>query len=242
MTPQGRAARMGRKEQKFESVPFGIRHNNPGNLIFTRDQWHGLDNPPVVKNTLSGRTFFRFKKASSGLRAIVVTLMTYSADRVAKDGSPIDTVDEICQRWDEENGDNYANVMSQATGIPRKAVIDLMDWTTMRKVLCAIVRMENGCQPYDDATLDRAMLKAGMDKPDVKPLKKSRTMAGGLLAGWGAILVAAQDLIQDPEQLGWFSEILKSLPVPTWVQTAIILVGVGLVLYARIDDRNKELR
>ena len=89
----------------------------------------------------------------------------------------------------------------------------------------------------------RAVLKE-VRKLSLKPLKKSRTIAGAVTQGAGATgasvtQVAAENINQAAES------IMPLASMSTWITgifIAMIVAGFALTTYARIDDRKKELR
>jgi GH24 family phage-related lysozyme (muramidase) len=80
---------------------------------------------------------------------------------------------------------------------------------------------------------------AGQPERDAgKPLTRSRTMAGGGLAGAGAAVVVAQEAQQALTQAN------DQISAGTWLGIAVgvlILIGAGLALYARWDDAGRPL-
>src|SRR3546814_17442973 len=85
-------------------IPRVIRLNNPGNIEHGAP-WEGLD--PRNRDP----RFCGFVSPEYGIRAIVRVLITYYDKRRARDGSRIDTVREIVERWapaGENNTEAYA--------------------------------------------------------------------------------------------------------------------------------------
>ena len=124
-------------------TPRGIRNNNPGNLD-KGSPWQGL-----VANPDEPR-FCTFKDPVWGIRALAVTLITYHDKRRAKDGSSIDTIREVIERWappNENNTDAYINEVSKAVGVTADMIIDLHDYDILRPLVEAIIRHENGRGP-----------------------------------------------------------------------------------------------
>lgn len=70
--------------------------------------------------------------------------------------------------------------------------------------------------------------------PETKPLKTSRTVAGGSIAATtvaaGGVINETKDQISD---LVYYSDFIR------WAFLALSLAGIGLMLYARWDDHNK---
>lgn len=85
-----------------------------------------------------------------GIRALAVTLITYHDKRRAKDGSSIDTIREVIERWAPPHENNtlaYVNEVSKAVGVAPDMIIDLHDYETLRPLVEAIIRHENGRGP-----------------------------------------------------------------------------------------------
>ena len=159
----------------------GIRNRNPGNLdfnpaAFVRDPWVGelgLEQHPNPR-------FTTFDTARHGIRALCKILLTYHRHRRAADGSQIDTVQEIVDRWAppiENDTDAYAAQVRDALDVERDQVINPEDPTTLMRLAAAIIRHENGTQPYGEDTL-RAGAVMALDRPVIglepslpKPLK-----------------------------------------------------------------------
>jgi hypothetical protein len=116
----------------------GIRNNNPGNLVTTKDVWEGM---AEVQND---ERFVVFKEAKYGIRAMAKVLRSY------KKLHGIKTVPGVIRRWappSENNTIHYINSVVQHTGI--SGDIDLDDHHTLFRMIDAIIRYENGQQPYE---------------------------------------------------------------------------------------------
>ncbi len=212
-------------------TPRGIRNHNPGNIEYNPStKWQGLDNPKH-----DGR-FCRFVSPQYGIRAIARTLITYQDKRRAADGSKIDTVREIIERWapvSENNVGAYVRSVEQVLG--GSPAIDVHDWNHLRPLVVGIIRHENGCQPYTDAVIDKGLVLAGVEPP-AKPLAASRTMKGAGLSGASSVAAVLSETAQQIEPLAAYADTLK------WVFLALALAGICLVAYARWDDSRKALR
>ncbi len=138
-------------------TPRGIRNNNPGNIdfntsAFLRDPWKGelgLEKHRTPR-------FTTFGTPEHGIRALCKVLLTYHRHRKAADGSEIDTVKEIIDRWAppvENNTDVYAARVRDALDVTTGEPIDPDDPVILKKLAAAIIRHENGEQPYSEATL-----------------------------------------------------------------------------------------
>lgn len=172
--------------------PRGIRNNNPGNIKSDGTHWQGLDHPAT------DGTFCRFKKPVFGIRAMARILITYQDKRRAKNGSAIDTVDEIVDRWappsDNNPTESYKQFVCDQLGIARGEIIDIHEYQTARALVEALIKFENGQQPYSDNQIRKGLLLAGIEAD--KPITKSRTAAAATTAagvtGLGAVLEHAE--------------------------------------------------
>lgn len=134
-------------------TPRGIRNNNPGNIRWG-DDWKGL----VPKDQRTDKSFCQFITPEYGIRAMIIILRNYQR----KYG--LNTVSGIIKRWappNENNTQAYINSVAQATGVTPDQRIDTNDSRFMIKLLQAIIKHENGNQPYSPETFDRAVEQAG---------------------------------------------------------------------------------
>lgn len=235
-------------------MPDGIRFHNPGNLRITDDRWQGLDiattemrRREATRQTPPHAGFFAFTSAPFGIRALCVTLKNYQDKRTAADGSPVDTLQELVNRYapasDNNPVDSYVAFLCSETGFRRGEALDFYDYATMRALVPAIIRFEQGVQPYADTVIDKGLFLAGIE-PEHKPLRKSRTLKGASLAAAGALaspLGAVVDNIAPTAQA--LTPLLGMLKgYSPWVTAAVVLVGAFIITRARVDDRKKGLR
>lgn len=146
------------------NVPRGIRNNNPGNLIRTKDNWEGKIPFSQSKDT----RFEQFKEMRYGIRAMMKDII---GD--IKEGS--DTVSKLIHEYAptfENNTTGYIATVTKMIGIGLTSKIDLSEETIIG--LCkAIVFVENGSsfasyvtdQDYKDAV---AILGIPLKKKVVK--------------------------------------------------------------------------
>lgn len=150
--------------------PKGIRRNNPGNIEWG-SPWQGLADP---KDYPQDR-FAAFVSAVYGIRALARTLITYYDKRKANDGSKIDSLQEIVERWapasDNNNVDAYARQLAKLLpGIgPKDETLNLHDPVQLRAVVEGIILHENGRGPlktpntwYPAEVIDEALRRAGV--------------------------------------------------------------------------------
>ncbi|EAB2832862.1 structural protein [Salmonella enterica subsp. enterica] len=133
--------------------PRGIRNNNPGNIRWG-DDWKGL----VPKEQRTDKSFCQFIKPEYGIRAMIVILRNYQR----KHG--LNTISGIINRWaptNENNTQTYIDSVAKSTGVTPDQFIHTDDSRFMMKLLQAIIRHENGVQPYGFDVFVRATELAG---------------------------------------------------------------------------------
>tara|TARA_R100001480_G_scaffold38852_2_gene51688 strand:+ start:416 stop:1081 length:666 start_codon:yes stop_codon:yes gene_type:complete len=215
----------------------GIRNNNPGNVERNSTPWQGM----CEVQTADSR-FCVFESPKFGIRAIARILITYFDKRRAANGTPIDTVGELVARWapkTENPTESYADFIRDGLGVNVGQQINILDYKTMRVVVEAIIRFENGSQPYDKATIDAGLRLAGIDVP-VKPLHKSRTIVASTAATAATVAPLVADKIDSVkavlEPLAATNDYIK------YGVAALTLLSIGIIIWARIDDGQKETR
>lgn len=154
----------------------GVRLNNPGNIEWG-SPWQGLvprqKSRYYNKGTIQQQRFCEFTEAAFGIRAIAVTLTTYFDKRKANDGSKIDTIQEVVERWApafENNVKAYANhvqkAMCEEVGVCVAAttILDFHDYDTMRGLVVGIIAHENAGFRYPAEVVDEGLRRAGFSK------------------------------------------------------------------------------
>lgn len=118
----------------------GIRNNNPGNIRWG-DEWQGL----VDKPQRTDKAFCQFTSPEYGIRAMIIILRNYQSKYGLR------TITSMIKRWappNENNTQAYIDSVAQATGTGADRPIDLTDSRKLFPLLQAIIRHENGSQPY----------------------------------------------------------------------------------------------
>ncbi|PQL04897.1 structural protein [Pantoea ananatis] len=127
----------------------GIRNNNPGNIRWG-DEWKGL----VPEGQRTDKSFCQFKAPEFGIRAMIIILRNYQSKYVLK------TITGIIKRWappNENDTQAYIRSVAQATGTDADKPIDLTDSSKLFPLLQAIIKHENGTQPYEYDVFIRAL-------------------------------------------------------------------------------------
>ena len=153
----------------------GLRNNNPGNIEHDHQAWVGLATPAT-----DGR-FCRFIAPEYGLRAMYRILMTYR-------GRGGDTIRKIIETWAPPfKKDKNGNLVREndTEGYIRNVVA----WTGIQadrringnaeyiKVMRAMVRMENGIDPYSERQYALALEFAAEEKLTQAQLAKINAVA-----------------------------------------------------------------
>lgn len=129
------------------TYPRGIRNNNPGNIRHG-DKWQGL----ADKQT--DAAFCVFKAPEWGIRALVKILRNYQTKHGLK------TVESIINRFApqiENDTSSYILSVCQVLDVKPRDVIDVFEPGIMINLLKAIIRHENGIQPYSDEVLKKSL-------------------------------------------------------------------------------------
>lgn len=141
----------------------GIRNHNPGNIDFnSRNDWQGQLG---IKEGVAKPRSARFGSPENGIRVLAKLLMNYRGN----DGMPgiglkgIDTVRETINRWApsvENNTEAYIKQVSAAAGVMPNERIDIRDPRILLAVVTAIIKHENGGNPYAPAVIAEGARRA----------------------------------------------------------------------------------
>ncbi len=214
--------------------PRGIRNNNPGNLRRSKDPWQGL------AETQTDAVFFVFKNPTYGLRALARVLISY------QDNHHLHTIRQIIGRWApmaENDTVTYIKAVSEATRLEPDVELDMHKYEHLKALSLAIIRFENGAQPYTAAQIDKALLMAGIEPPP-RSLQQTRTVRGGKAATAATVGLGAVSALQDSlaPARDTLQTLVPYLDVAKWLLLVITLIGLGVMIWARIDDYRKGLR
>ena len=231
-----------------QAVSRGVRNNNPGNIDRNHIKWQGM-----APDQSSDKRFIVFKTPAYGIRALAVVLQTYQSTH------HLYTIRGIINRWApprENDTTSYVQLVAKKCGVTPEGHINVLNDGIMFKLVKAIIEHENGYQPYSDPVILHGLSLAGITKsPELKPLSKSRTIAGSAMVTGGTTIAAVTEQVQQSQQ-SFIPDITASvvdvqyaasslsmyLSWAVYVSIALSIIGVGLVLYARFSDRKKGLR
>lgn len=119
----------------------GIRNNNPGNIR------HGIDWDGLSTDQGSDSEFAQFISPEYGIRAMFKILKTY----VTKYN--LATIEGIIARWappSENDTEAYIAFVESAVGVGADVPLSEEDYVPL---VAAIIKMENGSQPYSVDTI-----------------------------------------------------------------------------------------
>jgi hypothetical protein len=137
-------------------LPRGIRNHNPGNILRAGNAWRGL-----APEQPDGE-FCTFIAPEWGLRALILVLQAYRRRGITTVSRiittycpPVHTFPDGRQMRQDTGA--YVRFVAQALGVAPDAEIDVTRRSVLRRLLPAIVRKENGQQPYPPEVFERAM-------------------------------------------------------------------------------------
>lgn len=237
-----------------KTLPIGIRLNNPGNLEWG-DPWQGLVPRQASMYANSGNAqqqrFAQFESPAYGIRALARTLITYYDKRRARDGSKIDTVREIIERWApafENDVASYAAQVGRALCAgcdrPGDVAVNMHDYEQLRIVVEAIIRHENGPGPlrnantwFSDATVAEGLRLAGVRKPTAPAVPVTKETLGATTAGAVGVAQVAEVLPQISEALSSADSHLSSGSVVRIV-LGVLTIGIAVfIAYSQVKRK-----
>ena len=124
--------------------PRGIRNHNPGNIRHG-DDWQGM------RSLQTDRSFVQFVSPEYGIRAMARILKSYERRGLV-------TVEQIIGTWapDTENDtDSYVHHVAAVLGVSPDTPVTESDYPVL---IAAIIRHENGQQPYSLDTIEAGVM------------------------------------------------------------------------------------
>jgi hypothetical protein len=132
--------------RKVYTVTRGPRNNNPGKLRRTSDAWKGL------RDDQTDPEFFQFDGAEWGIRALGIVLWNY--DNLYG----LNTVRGIVGKYapsGENDTDAYIKYVSDSLGVSPDERVDVDG--RLLEIVKAVIRFENGINPYSDKFIASAL-------------------------------------------------------------------------------------
>lgn len=214
----------------------GVRLNNPGNIEWG-SPWEGLvprhESQYATSSNSQQRRFCEFVDPAYGIRAIARTLITYADKRKAKNGSAIDTVTEVIERWApsfENNVSAYASHVGKIMGVSALETIDIKQYEVMKGLVVGIIAHENAGFAYPDSVVEEGLRRAGLVPAKAIQNNVPLTKETGSAAAMGLVGVTALAPVL-PEVIKAISENKADLASGDW---KLVLIGVASVLAASV--------
>lgn len=132
-----------------QQLPRGIRNNNPGNIRHGAN-WQGLN--PNGKEIAP--YFCVFQTPVAGIRALAKVLINY------KKLYGLNTVRQIISRYAPPNENQttaYIQSVAKQLGVYPDTIIDIEERGVLTVFIKAVIRMENGIQPYSDEIIQQGI-------------------------------------------------------------------------------------
>ena len=132
-----------------ENLPRGIRNNNPGNIRHGAN-WQGLNK----EGRKIDPAFCVFIHPVYGIRALAKVLLNYK--RIHN----LNTVRQIISRYAPPNENQtkaYIQAVAKQIGVYPDTIIDIEERGVLTVFIKAIIRMENGIQPYSTETIQEGI-------------------------------------------------------------------------------------
>lgn len=142
----------------LKGEPRGVRNHNPGNLVKSDIPWDG-------KITGADARFESFTTAEQGIAALARNLLTYQQRH------GLDSVDTIINRWappSENKTGQYVATVAKALDVAPGDKLDLSEPGTLARLTKAIIKQENGKQPYSDAQIEGSV-RAAIEGRAIRP-------------------------------------------------------------------------
>jgi len=138
----------------MQRLPRGVRNNNPGNIDFNpKNKWRGQIG---LEEGVSNPRFARFDTPQNGIRAIAKLLLNYH-----KKG--FTTVQMMINRWAPPNENDtgaYVKAVALVVGVQPTEHIPALSLFQLVQMTQAIIRHENGYEPYNRAVITDAVREA----------------------------------------------------------------------------------
>lgn len=132
---------------RYMIMPRGLRNNNPGNIRHG-DEWEGM------REVQTDDAFVQFKDPVYGIRAMARVLKSYSNRGVVY-------LSDIILTWAPEADSNdvhaYIASVEQSSGLYGNEIVEPVDYPNL---IAAIIRHENGSNPYSMAVIEQGVALA----------------------------------------------------------------------------------
>ena len=137
------------KNRNRYNIPRGIRNNNPRNIRWGSD-WKGLKKDGKQQDP----SFCVFETPEYGIRVLAKVLINY------KKIHGLNTIRQIVSRYappNESQTTAYVQSVAKHPGVYPDSIIDIEERGVLTVFIKAVIRMENGIQPYSDETIQQGI-------------------------------------------------------------------------------------
>lgn len=145
------------------NTPRGIRNNNPGNVKDFGVDWIGL----APRETWDGEeTFCVFDMPWWGIRALARILKNYYYRRNLRTLAQI--IGRYAPKGDRNDEQAYAGFVARSIGVKPDDELPAMGFTQLREIIPAIIKFENGSQPYEQGEILTGIVLEGTEPLEVR--------------------------------------------------------------------------
>lgn len=205
-----------------------INLNNPGNIRISKDKWQGLADNPVNKE------FFTFKTPDFGIRAMAVLLIGYY------DREGLDTINTIIPHYappSENDTAAYIKDVSRETIFTPDKKLNLHEYSDIFPLIKAMIRHENGSQPYTDDIINMGLARAGVEIPK-KSIMLSKSIKGAATALVGVSGDLGTTLLDNTPVLAQYADTSHYLHAGCAALTAS---GIALTIIGKFKSYAKSI-
>src|SRR5690606_36642828 len=119
-------------------------------------------------------------------------------------------------------------------------IVNVHEYRTMRALVEAIIKHENGAQPYSQVVIDEGLRRAGVVPTAAVAVRKTALSAEGVGAGTAGLGTAGTVIMQTAQQMQLTSTDGSSGIIMQGVFALLMLDGVGLVVYGLIRQARER--
>lgn len=215
-----------------------VRNSNPGNLDrSTSNKWQGLADPhEMTPEQRAEKRFCVFKAPKWGFRAMAVLLINY------QDKHELHTISGVINRWappSENDTTAYISHVCRLTGFSAAEFLNFHKYEDSFPVIKAIATHECGGWFFQDRDLTAGLTLAGVP-PEAKPLAKSRTVQAGTVATAATAMSGVTESLSSAQDT--LSGLMPYLDIAKYALLAVVMLSVGVMVWARIDDHLRAVR
>lgn len=215
-----------------QSLPRGIRNNNPGNIRLSKDPWQGL------AQVQDDKEFFKFETMTFGVRALACTIITYY------DKYHISTIEDLIKRYapkSENYTEKYIDFVVRRSGFRSDRLLDFHQYDHIRPVVEAIILYENALYKIDPDIIEVALHAAGVKHATIQPRSSKRLKGTAIITSGATISVVSEITKTTNDILPAFSLIDRIYQMAPWLGMALLVGGVGYLGYRFYKEKKTGL-